>query len=170
MTELITERLILRQFHSDDLDAYATICGDLQVMRYIGYGQPLTRQESWRNMAMLLGHWVLKGYGLFALEERASGQLIGRAGVFSPDGWPGDEIGWLLAKEYWGKGYGLEAATAVREWAFDELKLDSMISIIHPENERSIALAERLGETLEKKITFQGVQALCYRLERNQYQ
>ncbi len=81
---LETQRLILRAFCEADLDTYAEMCADPEVMRYIGNGQPLSRAESWRNMAMMLGHWQLRGYGMWAVEERQSGMMIGRIGCWQP--------------------------------------------------------------------------------------
>src|SRR5947208_13100297 len=72
MSTLATERLVLRMFRESDLDAYAAICGDLEIMRYLA-PSPMTRAEAWRNMAMVLGHWQLRGYGLWAVEERDRG-------------------------------------------------------------------------------------------------
>lgn len=100
--QLETPRLILRGFCEQDLDAYAQMCGDPEVMRYLGQGQPLSRSEAWRSMATILGHWQLRGYGLWAVEERSSGIMIGRVGCSQPEGWPGFEIGWTLRRTYWG--------------------------------------------------------------------
>ena len=72
--------LSFRMFRESDLDAYAAMCGDPDVMRYLGGGYPLSRDESWRNMALVLGHWQLRGFGLWAVEERATGLLAGRVG------------------------------------------------------------------------------------------
>src|SRR5829696_4722730 len=93
---LATERLILRPFRDEDLDTYAEICADPEVMRYLGDGTPLDRVGAWRQLAFIVGHWQLKGFGLWALEEKASGALIGRAGLLHPEGWPGFELGWTL--------------------------------------------------------------------------
>ena len=111
MVTLETERLRLRMFRETDLDAYAAMSADPEVMRYLGAtGEPLTRREAWRQMAMFLGHWQLRGYGVWVVEERASGALVGRIGLFNPDGWPGLECIWTLARGAWGKGYATEGA------------------------------------------------------------
>ncbi|MEO0970591.1 MAG: GNAT family N-acetyltransferase [Cyanobacteria bacterium J06639_18] len=82
-----TKRLILRGFQEKDLDPYAEMCSDSDVMRYIGTGITLSRAEAWRNMAMIIGHWYLRGYGLWAVEERQTGEMIGRIGCWNPEGW-----------------------------------------------------------------------------------
>jgi RimJ/RimL family protein N-acetyltransferase len=75
---------------------------DLEVMRYIGDGQVLDRRQSWREIALHVGHWALRGYGQWALERKEDGASIGRAGLWNPPGWPGLEIGWKLARDAWG--------------------------------------------------------------------
>jgi len=99
MVTLHTELLILRMFRDEDSEAYAAMCADPEVMRYLGEGRTLTRGEAWRQMAMILGHWRLRGYGLWAVEERATGALLGRIGFFNPEGWPGFELGWMLRRQ-----------------------------------------------------------------------
>lgn len=163
---LETERLRLRQFRGEDTAAYAAMLADAEVMRHIGGGKPLSREEAWRAMAAILGHWVLRGYGLWAVEERASGTLVGRVGLYYPDGWPGREVGWMLARPAWGKGYAAEAAGASLDHAFDTLGWPRAISLIAPENRRSIAVAERLGQRLEREVELGGRRTLQFGIER----
>jgi RimJ/RimL family protein N-acetyltransferase len=163
---LNTERLLLRQFRHDDIDAYAAMCADPEVMRYIGEGKPLSREDAWRNMAMMAGHWTLRGYGMWALEERATGALVGRVGLYYPEGWPGQEVGWMLAREHWGKGYAFEAGRAALAHAFDTLQWPGVISLIDPENRRSIALAGRLGERLTGEVEIRGWRTLRFVIDR----
>src|SRR5687767_1250386 len=91
MVTLETDRLILRMLRASDFDAYAEMHADPAVMRYIGDGQPLARPMAWRSLATMIGHWSLRGYGLWAVEERSSGKLVGRIGFWNPEGWPGFE-------------------------------------------------------------------------------
>ena len=168
--ELETERLHLRQFRHEDIDAFAAMAADPEVMRFLGDGTPIPRDEAWRGMASVVGHWVLRGFGLWAVEERASGLLVGRVGLYYPEGWPGREVGWTLARPYWGRGYAYEAAHAALAHAFEHLKWPRAISLIHPENTRSIAVAERLGERLEKEIVVRGHPALQYAIAREDWQ
>ena len=162
MVTLETERLRLRMFRDDDLDAYARIVADPEVMRYLGDGQTLDRVGAWRQMAMILGHWTLRGYGLWAVEERATGALIGRIGCYNPEGWPGFEVGWVLARAYWGKGYATEGARRALEYAFRELGRDHVISLIYPANAASTRVAERIGEKLEGRTSLYGHDVLIY--------
>ena len=163
---LETERLRLRMFRQDDLDAYAAICEDVEVMRYLGDGKPLGRVDTWRQMAMILGHWQLRGYGLFALEEKATGALVGRAGFFEPEGWPGFELGWMLRRASWGRGYATEAARRLLDHAFTDMKRERVISLIRSANAPSIRVAERLGERLDGRAEIFGQDALVYAIDR----
>jgi RimJ/RimL family protein N-acetyltransferase len=165
-TTLETQRLRLRPFRNDDLDAYAAICGDPEVMRYLGTGVTLNRQDTWRAMAGILGHWQLLGYGMFAMEIRETGELIGRTGYLDPPGWPGFELGWVLGRAWWGKGYAVEAAVRCRDHALGEMRRDRLISLIRPDNHRSIRVAEKIGETLAGEVELLGGRALVYEIRK----
>ena len=162
MVTLETDRLRLRMFNDGDLDAYARIVADPEVMRYLADGKTLDREGAWRQLALITGHWSLRGYGPWAVEERATGALIGRIGFFDPEGWPGFELGWVLARSHWGKGYAIEGARRALAYAFDELRRDHVISLIYPANTASIRVAERLGETLEGRTSLFGHDVLVY--------
>src|SRR5438067_1621182 len=168
MSTLATARLVLRMFRESDLDAYAAICGDPEVMRYLAPG-PMTRAEAWRNMAMVLGHWQLRGYGLWAVEERGSGLLAGRVGCWRPEGWPGLEVGWTLRRSFWGRGYATEAARASVKYAFNELNQARVISLIAPENAASIRVAERLGERPRGEWEVFGTRVIIYGIDREEW-
>lgn len=135
---------------------------DPEVTRFIG-GAPADREESWRSLAFMLGHWVLRGYGLFAVEEKASGQFIGRVGLLDPEGWPETEVAWTIARPFWGQGYAVEAARAVLDHTMRTLGLPPPISLIDPANRRSIRVAEKLGAAVERQIEFHGDTIDVYR-------
>ena len=160
--EIETPRLRLREFRVTDLDDYAAAVGDPEVMKHIGDGVPMSRQDAWRSMAFLSGHWNLRGFGLWAIEEKATGRVLGRVGYFLPEGWPSEEIGWLLRRDAWGRGYATEAALAVLAHGRTMLGLDQVIAIIQPENAASIRLALRLGGSLDRRIELHGRQADVY--------
>ena len=162
---LETERLILRMWREADFEAYAELCADPEVMRYLG-GKVFDRTEAWRHMASMIGHWYLRGYGIWAVEEKESGSLVGRIGCINPEGWPGFEVGWTLKRKFWGKGYATEAARRALEYGFNELDKPHVISLIHPENRASIRVAERLGETLEGNARVFDTDVLVYGIDR----
>ena len=155
---LETERLILREFKEADLDAYAAMLADRQVMRFIGTGQTKSRAETWMDLAMKLGHWQLRGHGLWAIDRREDKAFVGRVGCIRPEGWPGIELGWTLAREHWGHGYATEGAKAARDWAFEQLGLERLISLIARANVASVRVAERVGERQGSVIEVVGVE------------
>lgn len=166
MVTLETERLVMRQFRDDDLDAFHSMTSDPDVMRHIGDGHTFDREEAWKSLAQMLGHWQLRGYGLFALEERDTGQVVGRSGLYNPEGWPGIEVGWLLDRSSWGRGFATEAGRAALDYAWRELGVEHVISLIYPDNHASIRVAERLGETFEGTITRHGKPVSIYGIDR----
>ena len=164
--ELETERLKLRMWRESDLDDYAAMSADPLVMQYLGPGKVFTRAEAWRSMAFFVGHWEMRGYGHWAVEEKASGRMIGRIGFLNPEGWPGFEIGWTLARYVWGKGYATEGGRRALEDAFKDLDQPHVISLIHPENTPSMKVAERLGEKREGTARIGEVDVLVYGIDR----
>ena len=167
---LETPRLLLRMFRESDLDAYAQMCGDPEVMRYLNDGEPLSREDAWRHMAMVVGHWSLRGFGLWAVELKETGAMIGRIGCYRPEGWPELEVGWALRRHYWGRGYATEGARASLRFAFTQLKADHVVSIIHPLNTASIALAKSLGESLERESIVSATKVVIYGISRHAWE
>lgn len=142
---LETERLRLRAFTDCDLQAYQQMVGDAEVVRYVGNGQLLNPEQAWQSMAYLMGHWWLRGFGLWAVEEKASGRVVGRVGLYQPEGWPGMELGWMIAREHWRKGFAFEAAQAALAYQRAHFPREPLISLIHSENKPSVRLAQKLG-------------------------
>jgi len=163
MHTVTTSRLVLRMFREQDLDDYADMCADEEVMRFIGAGGAVGPEVAWRQMALFLGEWQLHGYGMWAVEDRASGKLIGRAGFLNPYGWPACEVGWLLARHAWGRGLAFEATQSAIAYGRERLGVEALISLIRPDNTRSIALAARLGARLDGQLDFMGSITLQYR-------
>lgn len=163
---LLTERLRLRAFRQSDLDDYAALKADPEVVRYLGdTGQPWDRGRSWRHLAFLIGHWQLGGLGTWAVEHRESGAFLGAIGFSEPEGWPGLELAWTLAPRWWGHGYATEGARAALDHAFTVRKRDRVISLIHPDNHASIRVAERIGERLRDRIDHFGREMLRYGID-----
>lgn len=158
MTILETERLILRPVDPEkDFEGWARAMGDEQTVRYLG-GEIMSRADAWRNMAMVMGHWQIRGFGFFSLENRETGEWVGRVGPWYPNGWPQPEVGWTISPDHLRKGYATEAGRACIQYAFDELGWDRVIHMILQGNEGSIAVAEKLGSTfLRREPSLPGV-------------
>jgi RimJ/RimL family protein N-acetyltransferase len=146
---LSTSRLLLREWREEDVELFVALNEDAEVTRFLRGGNGYTREDSLERFAHMRDHWNERGYGLFATELRSSGSFIGFVGVedpvFLPEVMPAVEIGWRLAREVWGRGLATEAATEVVRWSFEDLGLDRLISVIHPDNTASIRVAEKLG-------------------------
>lgn len=140
---LETERLILRSPESKDFEAWTEFHADAEVMKFLGgvMGPELT----WRSVCAMTGAWTIEGFSMFSIIEKATGNWVGRLGPWRPNGWPGTEIGWGLARSAWGKGYATEGAAAAMDYVVDHLGWTEIIHTILPENVGSIKVAERLG-------------------------
>ena len=156
-----TERLIMRPWREADHQAYAEMLGDERVMCWLG--GPMTADQAWRHMAMMVGHWYLRGYGTWALEEKATGRFVGRAGPWYTPMFPEPEIGWTLCFPAHGQGYATEAARAARTFAYRERGWTTAISLIAPRNIASARVAEKLGCRPERRIEFKGIDVDVWR-------
>jgi len=157
-----TDRLLLREFRDSDVDAFARFYADPQVTRYLGDGSTLDREQTWRTIAAAAGHWQLRGYGQWVLELKSTGEVIGRSGLYNPEGWPGLEVGWVISPDHQGHGYATEAGAASLRYAFDTLNADHVISLIYQDNLPSIAVARKLGGTAERLHHFPNVEVLVF--------
>ena len=140
---LVTQRLILRPPAPEDFDGWADFSADPETMRFLGGPQP--RATAWRSFCTMAGAWQIAGFAMFSLIERATGSWVGRVGPWQPEGWPGSEVAWGIARTHAGRGFAHEAAVASMDYAVDVLGWDEVIHTIDPENTASIALARRLG-------------------------
>lgn len=147
---LETERLTLRAPIAADFEGWAAFYADPQTMRFLDGPQP--REAAWRALATMAGLWALRGFGMFSVIHRQSGRWIGRVGPWKPEGWPGDEVGWGILREFEGQGYAYEASVATMDWAFDALGWASVIHCIPDANVRSSTLAQRLGSTRQRLV------------------
>jgi len=146
---LETGRLILRPPGAADFDAWAAMADDEIAMRYIGGRQQ--RSVAWRAFLSAAGAWAIQGFGMFSVIERRNHRWIGRIGPITPEGWPGTEVGWGLAREAWGQGYAVEAASAAMDFAVDTLGWTEVIHCIDPENVSSVKVAKKLGSTILRR-------------------
>jgi RimJ/RimL family protein N-acetyltransferase len=144
-----TPRLVLRRFADDDLDAFVAVWSDPAVRAALDPAGAQDLEDAPKRFSRLLGHWREHGFGLWAVEERASGEMAGWVGAthpaFVPELAEEVEIGWTLRRSSWGRGFATEAAAAAVEAAMDHLEPERLVSLITPDNHRSIAVAQRLG-------------------------
>ncbi len=158
---LDTRRLILRGPREDD---FPHVLAFMASPRAAFVGGPETdRFTVWRAFLAMIGHWALHGYGFFTLERRDTGEIAGRVGVVRHEMWPEPELGWHLFEGHEGQGLAFEAALAVRGWAERTHRLGPLMSLIVPDNSRSIALATRLGARYEADFDLMGTRTGLYR-------
>jgi len=158
---LDTERLLLRGHRPEDLEEFTAMWADPDFFRYLG-GKPLSEEDVWRKMLTQQGHWVLMGYGYWAVEEKSTGRFVGCVGFsdFHRDLTPSikgiPEIGWVLAPRVHGQGYATEAVQAVLTWAEQHFEPKKTACIIAPENVASLAVARKFGYQELAHTTYRG--------------
>lgn len=143
---LETERLTLRAPQVEDAATYEAFYAS---PRASFVGGPLTAERAWRSLAQEAGHWVLRGYGRWTLVEKATGEVVGCAGLWFPGGFPERELGWDLFDGATGKGFATEAGRAARDYAYGTLGWTTVISLIANGNDGSVGVAKRLGAKLD---------------------
>jgi RimJ/RimL family protein N-acetyltransferase len=166
---LTTNRLLLRDFRPEDFESYAEMMAHPDVGRHLMDGRPLSRAEAWRQMAMFIGHWALRGYGVWAVEERATGNFIGRIGCLELEGFPAFEIAYTLTASAWGHGYAREGAAAALQYAREKLGRTRIASIIRPANTASIRVAQSLGAIAGETVEFFGALSVIYWYPLSEY-
>lgn len=163
--ELDTARLRMRGWRSEDHEPWFEIVSDDDTMRAVGQPAGLDEVEAWSDLCRLAGHWMLRGYGQWALEERASGELVGRAGLINHADWPDLEVGWLVRSDRRGRGYATESGGAAVRYAFGQLGAEHVISLIADDNPSSRRVAEKLGERPYDRVVVRGEELAMYRID-----
>jgi RimJ/RimL family protein N-acetyltransferase len=153
--ELVTERLILRRWRDDDYAPFAAICADPDVMEFIGDGSTRTPEQVADFIAHAEKAWDDNGWGMFAVELRDRGELIGFTGLgrpdFMPELLPCAEIGWRFAKAHWGKGFATEAARAALAFARSLPSINGIVSICQIANPASVRIMEKIGLKFDRR-------------------
>jgi RimJ/RimL family protein N-acetyltransferase len=175
--QLETERLSLRPLELGDLDALAAFYADPEVMRFIGPGEPIDRDRSRQSLERMIGNFDAEAFGQLGVVRKADGAFLGRCGLLvwdtatwvpsltsDAEGPVEIEVGYLLGRDFWGRGYATEAATAVCDWALAKLGLKRLIALIYPENARSIAVARKLGMEPDGEVEIFGARVTLYSL------
>jgi RimJ/RimL family protein N-acetyltransferase len=167
MAVIETLRLRLRPPQASDVQAMMEIHQDPDVIRYLGSGVPGGITVAWRNVAMMIGHWHMRGYGPWIITAKDGDEILGRAGLWNAEGGPGLELGWVVRRAAWGHGLATEAARAALDWAWRHVDGDHIISVIHATNTPSIRIAEKLGERLEFSEVIGGAEVRTYAIHRS---
>lgn len=162
--EIETARLRLRGFRPDDLDALCQIFGDPVVMKFISGGKPRTREATREGLLRSIEGWRKRGFGLWAVEEKATGLVVGYCGLIRLDDTPEIEVAYGLARSAWGRGFAVEAARAALEFGFGELKLERVVAVVNPGNVASQRVLEKLGMKYAKNAHHYGEDLMYYEL------
>jgi RimJ/RimL family protein N-acetyltransferase len=163
---LRTARLQLVVPEARHAAAFAALHADPYTMRYIGQGRPLDRTDAWLQLATLIGHWQMRGYGVWIVEDPADGAFVGRVGLFHPGGWDEAELSWMIVPALRGRGFATEAARAVRDVAFGALGMSSLTSLVKPGNEASRRVALKAGAVAAETVSFPDGPLQTYRYRK----
>jgi RimJ/RimL family protein N-acetyltransferase len=150
---LATDRLELRRFDLGDLDEFTALHADPEVTRFV---HPFDRDEAEQRLRRDEDEWRERGHGLLAIVDAERGRFLGRTGLKHWPQFEETEVGWVLRRDAWGKGYATEAARACVDWGLAELDVPYLTAMIGPGNERSVRVAERLGFTPLRKDALLG--------------
>ena len=155
MVPIETTRLVLRRWSEHDVAPLATINADPEAMRWIGDGSTRTEQQTRASIEAWERHWDTQGFGLFAVEVRATGELAGLVGMavpsFLPEIMPAVEIAWRLGRSFWGQGLATEAARAAMRFGLADGGLERIVSIVQVGNDASERIMVKLGMRLERE-------------------
>ncbi|BAU14233.1 putative acetyltransferase [Leptolyngbya sp. NIES-3755] len=168
MQKLETERLWLRPFRNEDLDRMAELFGDPEVMRYISSGTK-TRAELEAEFPAMLERWSGSGFGMWAMIEKTSRILLGRCGLIYLNGTPEVELGYMLDKTYWNRGFVTEASIACLRFGFEQAGLERIVAIAQPENIASQRVMQKVGMTFEKNAHYYKTDVVYYAISKDEF-
>lgn len=156
-----TERLLLRQWRETDFEGFAQFWGNSATTAFVG--GPIPREDAWRRMLYFIGHWQLRGFGFFVVEDLATGEMVGYCGAQLPLDKSEPEVGWGIFSQFQGNGYATEATRAAINIMFRQLSWKTAISLIADDNLASQAVARKLGATFEQHRVISSVRCGVYR-------
>jgi RimJ/RimL family protein N-acetyltransferase len=169
MPEIETRRLLFRKFTTDDLQDLGAIRADPAVMKYIGSGGPESLAEVLAILNKILAHWEQHGFGRWAVIYKEHDALVGWCGLSYLENTGDVEIGYGIAKPYWGKGLASEAAAAAIKYGFEQLRLDRIVAVAWPDNITSQRVMEKLGMKYVKLARFYNAEMVYYAISREEY-
>lgn len=168
MSDLQTPRLSLRRFTPGDVDALYRIFSNPAVTKFIGDGQPASREETAIALDSIIRHWTRHGFGRWAIIDRESGELIGCGGLRSLFGTP--ELVYLFAEEAWGRGLATEVGREILKYGFEARGFDHIVAITKPDNVASIHVMQKLGMRFEMDATYYGFEVVQYVIDGKTFQ
>lgn len=164
--QLTTQRLTLRLFTAQDLLPLHAIVSEPGLLRYFPTPDPPSLERVEQMITRILAHWQEHGYGVWAVESTATGQLLGRCGLFYIPATQEVEIDFILGRAWWGQGFATEAGQASLRYGFDHHALEAIVGIVHPENKASQRVLEKLGMGLTRADNYFGMDCLRYEIKR----
>jgi RimJ/RimL family protein N-acetyltransferase len=167
MIEIETSRLRLRQFIPDDFDDLFRLYSDMEVMKYLS---PRTKEQTQASLNKHIQHWQQHNLGMWAVVDKDNGKIIGRCGLGFLDNTPEVELGYVFDKSYWNIGIGTEAAIATLKYGFEEVKLNRIVAIAHPQNIASVRVIQKVGMKYEKNARFYNVDVVYYAVNKEAWQ
>jgi ribosomal-protein-alanine N-acetyltransferase len=170
VNEIETERIYLRPFVSDDLDEFVLLGSDPDVMRFIGSGRPQSKELTAKRLKAIIESRNKHGFGLWAAINKKTGEWMGFCGLQYLDNTSEVEVGYRLAKRFWGMGFATEAAAASLRYGFDQLCLDRIVAVVQPENFASQRVLEKIGLRYEKNARYYDSDVKYYSITRDEYE
>lgn len=167
MARIETERLLLRMFRPEDLDDLAALFSDPDVVRYVGDGQPVGREEAERALQSIIKHWQTHGFGRWAVFDKQTQKFIGFGGLRSLFGTP--EVVYHFAKAHWRKGFATELGRAALRFGFEDRGFDRIVAITKPPNAASIHVMEKLGMHFEMNTSYYDIEVVQYGISRDEF-
>ncbi len=163
-TEIETARLRLRRFTLQDLDALTGINSDPEVMRFIGNGNPATPAQTKAALDSILNHWEKHGFGLWAVEQKKDRSVAGFCGLKYLDRTEEIEVGYRLARNFWGMGFATEGGSASLRYGWDVLKLQRIVAVVQPGNSASQRVLEKIGLRFVSRAVYYNSSVLYYEI------
>jgi RimJ/RimL family protein N-acetyltransferase len=167
MSSVETARLQLRMFQPKDLDSLAPLLADPDVMRYVGTGLPVAREEAANALLSIIRHWDQHGFGRWAAIDKETGLFAGYGGLRSLMGTP--EVVYHLGKKYWGRGLATELGLAGLRYGFKEHNFERIIAVAKPENTASIRVMEKIGLQYEGRTSYYDIEVIQYAISRAEF-
>ena len=167
MPSIETERLLLRMFCPEDLDELALLFSDPEVVKYVGDGQPVNREETDKALQSIIRHWQTHGFGRWAAVDKHTREFVGFGGLRSLFGTP--EVVYHLATRHWGKGLATELGRASLRFGFEDHQFERIVAIAKPLNAASIHVMEKLGMKYEMHTSYYNIDVVQYGIEREEF-